>query len=116
MISYVIITTYMSLQFSLILSLMNIYQLLQKDPSKRLGSGANGGDEIRSHRWFKGINWKKLERREIQPSFKPVVGGKECFVNIAEEWTKMPILDSPATSPRIGENKQNLFKDFDCII
>ncbi|CAO2820793.1 unnamed protein product [Amaranthus hypochondriacus] len=86
--------------------------LLQKEPSKRLGSGANGADEIRRHRWFKGINWKKLERREIEPSFKPIVGGKECVVNIDEEITNMPILDSPATTPKLGENKLNLFKDF----
>lgn len=86
--------------------------MLQKEPSKRLGSGANGADEIRRHRWFKGINWKKLERREIEPSFKPIVGGKECVVNIDEEITNMPILDSPATTPKLGENKLNLFKDF----
>ncbi|KMT17414.1 hypothetical protein BVRB_2g038690 [Beta vulgaris subsp. vulgaris] len=85
--------------------------LLQKDPSKRLGSGPNGENEIRSHRWFKCINWKKLENREIQPSFKPVVGGKECVANISDEWTKMPLVDSPATSPRSGEQNDN-FKGF----
>ncbi|XP_021752200.1 serine/threonine-protein kinase AtPK2/AtPK19-like [Chenopodium quinoa] len=86
--------------------------LLTKEPSKRLGSGPQGEDEIRRHKWFKCINWRKLENKEIQPSFKPVVGGKECVLNIAEEWTKMPLVDSPATSPRSKEENENLFKEF----
>lgn len=86
--------------------------LLQKDPSKRLGSGPHGEDEIKNHKWFKCINWKKLENKEIQPSFRPVVGGKECVLNIAQKWTKMSLVDSPATSPRSREEDENLFKDF----
>mmetsp|Transcript_22882 Transcript_22882/g.26242 ORF Transcript_22882/g.26242 Transcript_22882/m.26242 type:complete len:106 (-) Transcript_22882:191-508(-) len=35
-----------------------ISKLLERDPNKRLG--ANGVDEIKSHSFFKKINWKKL--------------------------------------------------------
>ncbi|KAH9618423.1 hypothetical protein KSS87_001753 [Heliosperma pusillum] len=86
--------------------------LLQKDTSKRLGSGSNGGDEIKSHRWFKSINWKKLEKREINPSFRPVVGGKECIANIGNEWTNLPLVDTPATSPRSGNEIEDIFDGF----
>nr|GMC63770.1 serine/threonine-protein kinase AtPK2/AtPK19-like [Ipomoea batatas] len=87
--------------------------LLQKDPSKRLGSGAGGGGEIKGHKWFRSINWKKLEAREIQPSFRPDVAGKRCTANFDERWTSMALLvDSPAASPKTGGETENPFRDF----
>jgi len=42
-----------------------LYKLLEKDPAKRLGK--NGADEIKKHKWFKGINWKDVFNRKIDP-------------------------------------------------
>ncbi|XP_019184433.1 PREDICTED: serine/threonine-protein kinase AtPK2/AtPK19-like [Ipomoea nil] len=78
--------------------------LLQKEARKRFGSGPKGSDEIKSHKWFRSINWKKLEAREIQPSFCPEVAGKHCVANFEERWTAMPLLESPAASPKGCEN------------
>ncbi|KAF2306617.1 hypothetical protein GH714_019833 [Hevea brasiliensis] len=78
--------------------------LLQKDASKRLGSGPTGSEEIKRHKWLKPINWKKLEAREIQPSFRPEVAGKLCIANFEKRWTEMPLLDSPAASPKSNVN------------
>ncbi|XP_044491180.1 serine/threonine-protein kinase AtPK2/AtPK19-like [Mangifera indica] len=83
--------------------------LLQKEPGKRLGSGPRGSEEIKQHKWFKSVNWKKLEAREIQPSFHPDVAGKHCIANFDKQWTEMPLLDSPAASPK---NNINPFVDF----
>ncbi|RWR73496.1 serine/threonine-protein kinase AtPK2/AtPK19 [Cinnamomum micranthum f. kanehirae] len=77
--------------------------LLQKEASRRLGSGPNDSEEIKRHKWFKPINWKKLEAREIQPSFRPNVAGKHCIANFEERWTNMPLLDSPVASPTAGD-------------
>ncbi|KAL6902193.1 hypothetical protein ACP4OV_005069 [Aristida adscensionis] len=73
--------------------------LLHKEAARRLGSGPGGSDEIKNHKWFKTINWKKLEARQIQPSFRPNVAGKTCIANFDECWTSMPVLDSPVASP-----------------
>ncbi|KAH6798291.1 serine/threonine protein kinase 2 [Perilla frutescens var. hirtella] len=78
--------------------------LLQKEPSKRLGSGPKGSDEIKSHKWLKSINWKKLEAREITPSFRPAVGGELCIANFDTQYTEMPLSDSPASSPKVDGN------------
>ncbi|KAE8723642.1 Serine/threonine-protein kinase AtPK2/AtPK19 [Hibiscus syriacus] len=83
--------------------------LLQKEASKRLGSGQGGSNEIKRHKWFKSINWKKLEAREIRPSFLPEVAGNQCVANFEECWTNMPVHDSPVDSPTFGENP---FKGF----
>ncbi|GKV03010.1 hypothetical protein SLEP1_g15376 [Rubroshorea leprosula] len=78
--------------------------LLQKEASKRLGSGPAGIDEIKRHKWFKPINWKKLEAREIQPSFRPEVEGVHCIANFEKRWTDMPLSESPASSPKTITN------------
>ena len=44
-------------------------QLFERDPTRRLGIVGN----IRLHPFFKTINWPALERREIEPPFKPKV-------------------------------------------
>ncbi|KAL6181537.1 hypothetical protein ACLB2K_048192 [Fragaria x ananassa] len=80
--------------------------LLQKEPSQRLGSGPSGGDDIKRHKWFKTINWKKLEARELLPKFKPDVTGKDCTANFDRCWTTMPLDDSPAPTPTAGEHFQ----------
>jgi serum/glucocorticoid-regulated kinase 2 len=45
--------------------------LLQKNPANRLG--ANGANEIRRHLFFHGLDWTLLERRGIEPMWKPDV-------------------------------------------
>uniref|UniRef100_A0A8D0CH82 Protein kinase C n=1 Tax=Scleropages formosus TaxID=113540 RepID=A0A8D0CH82_SCLFO len=44
-------------------------KLFERDPSLRLSFVAN----IRGHSFFKTINWIALERREVEPPFKPKV-------------------------------------------
>ena len=88
-----------------------LVQLLQKEAAKRLGSGPKGSQEIKGHKWFKPINWRKLEAREIQPSFRPEVAGKHCVANFEKCWTDMPVVDSPAASPNGG----NPFKGFSYV-
>ena len=85
--------------------------LLQKEAGKRLGCGPKGIVEIKGHKWFKQINWRKLEAREIQPNFRPDVAGKHCVANFEKRWTDMPVVDSPAASP----NGANPFKDFSYV-
>ncbi|KAL5196657.1 hypothetical protein ABZP36_000169 [Zizania latifolia] len=86
--------------------------LLQKEGSKRLGSGPGGCDEIKKHKWFKPINWKKLEARQIQPSFRPNVSGLTCIANFDECWTSMSVLDSPMATPVTGGAGHNSFTGF----
>lgn len=79
-------------------------QLLQKDPSKRLGNGPTGSNDIKQHKWFKGINWRKLELREVTPKFLPAVSGKHCTANFDEMWTNLPLDNSPAGTPKASDS------------
>uniref|UniRef100_H0VJF9 Protein kinase C n=1 Tax=Cavia porcellus TaxID=10141 RepID=H0VJF9_CAVPO len=44
-------------------------KLFERDPAKRLGMTGN----IRMHPFFKTINWSLLEKRKVEPPFKPKV-------------------------------------------
>jgi protein-serine/threonine kinase len=48
-----------------------ISKLLDVNPKSRLGSGSNGSKNIKSHNFFKGIDWDLLEQKHIEPPYKP---------------------------------------------
>ncbi|CAJ1069955.1 G protein-coupled receptor kinase 5 [Xyrichtys novacula] len=45
--------------------------LLKKDPKERLGCSSLGGKEVRSHPFFKKMNFRMLEAGLVEPPFKP---------------------------------------------
>lgn len=48
-----------------------IYRLLTRDPRIRLGFGDEDGLAIAKHRFFRGIDWEKLMRKELRPPYQP---------------------------------------------
>jgi serine/threonine-protein kinase Psk1 len=48
-------------------------KLLKKVPSARLGSKPGDVQKIKNHRFFRKIDWKKLETRELDPPIQPIV-------------------------------------------
>ncbi len=48
-----------------------IINLLIFDPKSRLGSGVDGGEKIKNHNFFKGVNWKDVWDRKLEPPFIP---------------------------------------------
>ena len=66
-------------------------RLLRKEPSKRLGIGKNDLQTIKSHRFFRKLDWKLLERREIEPPIRPLITDPELAENFAPEFTSRTI-------------------------
>jgi serine/threonine protein kinase len=50
-----------------------IKHLLEPDLSKRYGNLKNGVDDIKSHRFFKELNWNKLLKQEIKADYIPEI-------------------------------------------
>lgn len=50
-----------------------IRRLMKRQVSQRLGSGPGDGLEVRSHPFFKNVNWKDVFERHLEPPIKPVL-------------------------------------------
>lgn len=53
-------------------------RILCVDKKKRLGCGPGGWDEVKSHSWFKDVDWDKLARKEVQPPITPDLTRANC--------------------------------------
>lgn len=61
---------------------------LTKNPSKRLGSSVTRGEEdVRSHPFFRRIDWDKVASREVQPPFKPKIKHRKDVSNFDKQFT-----------------------------
>ncbi|KAF2191363.1 kinase-like protein [Zopfia rhizophila CBS 207.26] len=67
-------------------------RLLRKEPKKRLGANMPKDlQTIKSHRFFRKINWKKLEARELEPPIQPLITDPELAENFATDFTELPL-------------------------
>lgn len=67
-------------------------RLLRKDPKKRLGGCMPKDMEIiKKHRFFRKIDWKKLEKRELEPPIRPVITDAELAENFSTEFTDLAV-------------------------
>ncbi|KAN0004451.1 hypothetical protein ACTFIZ_010616 [Dictyostelium cf. discoideum] len=87
--------------------------LLTKDPTKRLG--ANGAIEIKRHPFFKSIQWRKIENKEITPPFIPSTKGIDDISNFDHASLKAHQRDSFSTSPTLSSSQQAYFDGFSFV-
>lgn len=77
-------------------------RLLRKEPRKRLGySMPKDLQTIKSHRFFRKVDWKRLERREVEPPIRPLITDPELAENFAREFTDLAV--SPVAERRRSE-------------
>lgn len=76
--------------------------LIERDVSKRLGSGPTGTAEIKNHPFFAKIDWEKLWRKEYDPPFKPNVSSEADVSNVDDEFKKEAPKDTPVQGSQLG--------------
>ncbi|XP_051874386.1 protein kinase C delta type-like [Pristis pectinata] len=76
-------------------------KLFERDPSKRLGVSGN----IKQHNFFKTVNWTALEKRELEPPFKPKVKSPGDYSNFDREFL--------SEKPRLSQGDKNLIDSMD---
>jgi serum/glucocorticoid-regulated kinase 2 len=82
--------------------------LLTRDPAQRLG--VNGADEIKRHRFFEKIDWRRLAQKKIQPPFKPSVRSPVDVSNFDTVFTAEQPLDSVVEGSRLSQTVQAQFE------
>ena len=61
-----------------------IIHLLEADPKKRYGSLENGIKDIIGHKFFKGVDWNKIMKKEINPPYIPKIRSDDDTSNFPE--------------------------------
>lgn len=87
---------------------------LTKNPTRRLGCVAAEGGEtaVTSHTFFTGIDWDKLNRRELDPPFKPRIKTAEDVNNFDPDFTQEEPTLTPIDDAIIPSISQDEFRDF----
>ena len=86
-----------------------IDSLLSKDPCQRLG--AKGIDDIKSHPWFHGVNWRDHEDKKILPPFKPQNFPNDPLAYFDVEYIQTAI-NSYTVNPTDPGKKKSFDEDF----
>ena len=66
-------------------------RLLRREPKKRLGYHSGDMDVIKNHRYFRGLDWAALERRELTPPIVPRISDPTKAENFDRMFTDLPL-------------------------
>ncbi|XP_052455377.1 serine/threonine-protein kinase N2-like isoform X2 [Carassius gibelio] len=91
-------------------------RLLRRNPERRLGAGERDAEEVKSHPFFRDMDWAALLAKKIPPPFLPTIKGREDVSNFDDEFTsEAPILTPPREPRVLTVSEQEMFVDFDYI-
>lgn len=79
-----------------------IHRLLQKSPKKRLGS-RNDAVDIKSHRFFRDLNWKHLEDKLYAAPYIPDLNSSDDTSNFSDEFTSQEAVDEISETPAFAD-------------
>lgn len=82
--------------------------LLQRDPSRRLGSGATDSEEVKSHPFLSGVDWDAVSQRRVTPPFQPNVSQDGDVKYFEKEFLDLPVVNSEVR----GEPEVKHFEGF----
>ncbi|KAF0992139.1 hypothetical protein HZS_6079 [Henneguya salminicola] len=93
-----------------------ILQLLKKDPTERLACKRNiEFNEFKSHPFFKGFDWKDIEKKKLKPPFSPKLENDMDHNNFDPVFTSEPIQLTPDDPLSLNDFNQSEFDGFEYI-
>ena len=84
-----------------------IGNMLQVDLTKRFGNLKNGVNDIKNHKWFEGLDWEAMAKRQIEPPYKPTTSRDDDTSNF-QKYDEEPIANLPA----IKDPYEDVFKNW----
>ncbi|KAG5458921.1 MAG: kinase-like domain-containing protein, partial [Olpidium bornovanus] len=96
--------------------------LLERDISKRLGSGAGGAKELEAHQYFAPLDWDDLLHKRARPPYVPTLTSAAAvdpvFSNMPPRLTTPgQVADAPddkSAADGLSYREQELFADYSC--
>ncbi|EKM79321.1 hypothetical protein AGABI1DRAFT_100325 [Agaricus bisporus var. burnettii JB137-S8] len=76
-----------------------LQKLLNRDPTRRLGSGKDDADEIKRQPFFKDVSFEDIFHKRIPPPYFPKISGLADTSNFDEEFTR----EKPTLTPVHGQ-------------
>jgi len=87
-----------------------ISELLKIDQFTRLGSGKSDTDDIKSHAFFRGLDWNEIELKKIKPPFVPKISSDEDYSNFDQMFTEEnPLSETPNKFSILEQSKYHNF-------
>ncbi|XP_061869131.1 protein kinase C zeta type isoform X2 [Colius striatus] len=87
---------------------------LNKDPKERLGCQPQTGfSDIKSHTFFRSIDWDLLEKKQTTPPFQPQITDDYGLDNFDTQFTSEPVQLTPDDEDIIKRIDQSEFEGFD---
>ncbi|XP_067670104.1 cAMP-dependent protein kinase catalytic subunit PRKX-like [Haliotis asinina] len=84
-----------------------IKKLLVHDRTRRLGNMKFGAEDVKRHRWFKGINWDDVFNRKLKPPIVPKLAYSGDTTNF-DDYSDDNWQDAPA----VDQETKDIFADF----
>ncbi|OHT14359.1 AGC family protein kinase [Tritrichomonas foetus] len=87
-------------------------QLLERDPTRRLGTGPGDIEDIKAHPWFAPLNWNKVLNKEVQPEWVPDIKNEIDTSNFDETFTNEKVQISVEPDSVLSKETQKCFVGF----
>ncbi|CAF1272561.1 unnamed protein product, partial [Didymodactylos carnosus] len=91
-----------------------IRNLLRRQVSHRLGNGPEDAEALKSHQFFRHLNWDDVYNKRYEPPHKPVLKGDDDVSQFDTKFTKQTPVDSPDDN-MLSESANQVFLGFTYI-
>jgi len=86
--------------------------LLERRPTRRLGSSNEDASDIMGHPFFRNINWTDLRNKKIEAPYKPYTTSAEDTRNIDKLFLNEPVKETPDQHITNSTKKKTHFDKF----